>query len=260
MPETTTPHPAGAPCWVYMAATDQQLALDLYRELFGWKGESGDNTVCELNGKTAACVGSAKFLDSAGAVFPRDQWIPLLACPDLEATTGSIFEARGSAGAQLELGKLGKLQQCKDPQGAEFGLWQPGECSGAQITGQAGAMSWFELRTSDTHGAKKFYGDVFGYTFESQAGGDTMRVGNRDIGTLVQIETRRPYWRTYFEVDNIPSAEGTVVKHEGDVRAEGGRMFVKGKAYETSEVAGALTSPDDRVGSRAEFALMARRR
>ena len=41
MSDVTGPYAPGTPCWVDLMVSDQQAALDFYRDLFGWQGEVG---------------------------------------------------------------------------------------------------------------------------------------------------------------------------------------------------------------------------
>src|SRR5207248_6091067 len=64
MPEVTAPYAPGTPCWVDLAAPDQQAAIDFYSGLFGWTGqigppETGGYAVCELKGKPVAGIMAA---------------------------------------------------------------------------------------------------------------------------------------------------------------------------------------------------------
>lgn len=64
MPEPTTAYQPGTPCWVDLAAPDQQAAIDFYSQVFGWTGEigppeTGGYAVCLLNGKPVAGIMAA---------------------------------------------------------------------------------------------------------------------------------------------------------------------------------------------------------
>lgn len=72
-----------------------------------------------------------------------------------------------------------------DPQGAAFGVWQPGEFHGAQVVNQPGALIWNELHTSDVLAAASFYGDVFGIDIVPLEGADS----------YWELRVMRPYGR-----------------------------------------------------------------
>jgi uncharacterized protein len=56
-----------------------------------------------------------------------------------------------------------------------FGVWQPGAHKGAQLVNEPGAWAMSQLDTSDTEGAKAFYGAVLGWET------DTFDVGEGEI-------------------------------------------------------------------------------
>ncbi|MFE5587732.1 VOC family protein, partial [Kitasatospora sp. NPDC056531] len=176
MPDVTTPYATGTPCWVDLMAKDQQAALDFYRDLFGWQGqpgpaEFGGYAVCALNGKAVAGIGPAAAPE--GMPEPPTVWTSYLATTDAEATQDAIVEAGGTLLVPvMDVGSLGRMLVAADPQGAVFGVWQPGEFSGAQVVNEAGALIWNELHTSDVEGATAFYGEAFGIEVKPVEGND----------------------------------------------------------------------------------------
>ena len=84
-----------------------------------------------------------------------------------------------------------------------------------------GAFSWAELATSDSAGAKGFYGKLFDWKHtDSPAGPDmvytTLQKGGKPVGALYQMGPQEkgmpPHWNTYF-----------TVKSGGRRREKGGR-------------------------------------
>ncbi|MEV6206226.1 VOC family protein [Kitasatospora sp. NPDC051914] len=242
MPEVTTPYSTGIPCWVDLMAKDQQAALDFYRDLLGWQGrpgpaEFGGYAVCELNGKAVA--GIAPAMAPGGMPEPPTAWTTYLASTDARATQDAIVAAGGTVVVPVvDVGNLGRMLVASDPQGAVFGVWQPGEFFGAQTVGEAGALVWNELHTSDVQAATAFYGNAFGTAVEPLEGADSywqLRVGGRAVGGVTPLAGDAPgasaHWLTYFAVDDVDStvdalvkSNGTVLKSPFDMRA--GRMAV----------------------------------
>jgi predicted enzyme related to lactoylglutathione lyase len=242
MPDVTTPYATGTPCWVDLMAKDQQAALDFYRDLFGWQGqpgpaEFGGYAVCTLNGKAVAGIGPA--VAPEGMPEPPTVWTSYLATTDAEATQAAIVEAGGTLLVPvMDVGSLGRMLVAADPQGAVFGVWQPGEFSGAQVVNEAGALTWNELHTSDVKGATAFYGEAFGIEVKPVAGNDQyweLHVGGRAVGGALLLANdppgTPPHWLTYFSVDDVDDCVNTVVKRNGTVLAPpfdmvAGRMAV----------------------------------
>ncbi|MFI2641839.1 VOC family protein [Streptomyces sp. NPDC018610] len=242
MVEVTAPYATGIPCWVDLMAKDQQAALDFYRDLFGWQGqpgpaEFGGYAVCELRGRAAAGIGPA--MAPEGMPAPPTVWTSYLAGADAEAVQEAIAVAGGTVLVPvMDVGNLGRMLIAADPQGAVFGVWQPGEFSGARVVNEAGALTWNELHTSDVPAATAFYGEVFGIEIEPLDGADAyweLRVGGRAVGGVTLLADDPPgtpaHWLTYFAVDDVDSAVDALVKRDGTVLAPpfdmmAGRMTV----------------------------------
>lgn len=243
MPEVTTPYPTGTPCWVDLMAQDQQAALDFYRDLFGWQGEVGGAdfggyAVCTLHGKPVAGIGSA--MAPEGQPEPPTVWTTYLASTDAQATQDTIVSAGGTLIAPvMDVGDIGRMLIAADPQGAVFGVWQPGDFHGAGIVNEPGALIWNELNTSDVPGATGFYGESFGIEIQPMEGADgtywSLNVGGRAVGGAAQLGDDRPgvppHWLTYFAVDDVDSTVDALVKRNGTVFAPpfemmAGRMAV----------------------------------
>ncbi|MGW0968288.1 VOC family protein [Streptomyces sp. NPDC002516] len=228
MPEVTTPYAAGTPCWVDLMAKDQRAALDFYADLLGWQGqpgpaEFGGYAVCELGGKAVAGIGPAMAPD--GAPEPPTVWTSYLASTDAQATQDAIVSAGGTLIAPvMDVGNLGRMLIAADPQGAVFGVWQPGEFFGARVVNQPGALTWNELHTSDVEAATAFYGAAFGIAIEPMEGADSyweLRVGDRGVGGVTLLANDPPgtpaHWLTYFAVDDADSTVDALVKGGGTV-------------------------------------------
>ncbi|MEU9335548.1 VOC family protein [Streptomyces sp. NPDC048290] len=228
MSEVTTPYATGTPCWVDLMAQDQRQALDFYRDLFGWQGspgpaEFGGYAVCELHGKAVA--GIAPAMASEGQPAPPTVWTSYLATTDAQATQDQIVSAGGTLIAPvMDVGSLGRMLIAADPQGAVFGVWQPGEFSGAQVVNEPGALTWNELHTSDVPAATAFYGEAFGIEIEPLDGADSyweLRVGGRAVGGVTLLANDPPgtpaHWLTYFSVDDVDSTVDALVRSGGTV-------------------------------------------
>jgi predicted enzyme related to lactoylglutathione lyase len=102
-----------------------------------------------------------------------------------------------------------------------------------------GSVSWYDLITPNLEGARKFYGALFGWTFEigpPETGHYTMcRIGDRNaagMGQLVEGSGHPSAWNCYFQTDSADAdAErarangGQVVMGPMDVMEEGRLAF-----------------------------------
>ena len=81
-----------------------------------------------------------------------------------------------------------------------------------------GQFSWVELGTTDPAAAKKFYGGLFGWTFEDMPAGPDMiytmnKLGNHRTSALYKMGKEMqgvpPHWLSYF---TVADCEATVQK------------------------------------------------
>jgi len=77
---------------------------------------------------------------------------------------------------------------------------------------KAGTFCWMELTTSDGEAAKKFYTELFGWTFEDRPIGPGMvytmlKLDGKDTGALYEDKQKLaqgipPHWLAYFAVED----------------------------------------------------------
>jgi predicted enzyme related to lactoylglutathione lyase len=93
---------------------------------------------------------------------------------------------------------------------------------------EPGTPSWVDLTTPDLEGAKRFYGDLFGWTTEpagdpEQTGGYEMFYcrGKRvaGVGPIMQ-EGQPPIWSTYFATDDVDALAARVTEFGGTALME----------------------------------------
>ena len=70
-----------------------------------------------------------------------------------------------------------------------------------------GTVIWVDLQTSDLAAARRFYGELLGWSFESIAGGGYhyARLGGRKVAGMVALapgSTMSPMWSVYFASDD----------------------------------------------------------
>lgn len=94
-----------------------------------------------------------------------------------------------------------------------------------------GTPSWIDLTTVDTDGAKQFYSELFGWTWDDQSapGGSVYSMASKD-GQLVAGLGKTspemaeagvpPMWNTYFSVDDCDDAAKKVAEAGGSLMFE----------------------------------------
>lgn len=214
-----TSYVPGTPCWVDLATPDIEAAENFYGPLFGWEiPEPADSA--EMGGYRRARLGGR---DVAG-VMPlmqegqRPAWNSYVSVDDADAIARAIEENGGTMVAEpMDVSSYGRLAMFTDPEGAFFGIWEPGAFAGAELVNEKGAVGWNELESRDPEGAKRFYGAVFGWEFEDHEMGEMTytewQVDGKPVGGMADIRGRVPdevpaHWMAYFgSVDTDEAVE-----------------------------------------------------
>src|SRR4051794_8812753 len=106
-----------------------------------------------------------------------------------------------------------------------------------------GTFSWVDLATTDTDGAKTFYGQLFGWEGEDMPAGEGMvytmfRLRGQYVAAVSdQMEDERsagipPHWNSYVTVDDVDAVAARVPELGGQLLVppfdvlEAGRMTV----------------------------------
>jgi uncharacterized protein len=92
-----------------------------------------------------------------------------------------------------------------------------------------GTFSWADLGTTDADAAKRFYGGLFGWTFEDMPAGPGMtyamcKLNGKDVGALYkmgpEMKGMPPHWAAYVTVDNVDERTKKVTANGGKVMKE----------------------------------------
>lgn len=216
--------PAGTPCGVDLAVVDVDKAIEFYRGLFGWDVErDGGYATCRVGGRTVAGIGRTRRPGQPNA------WTTYLAVADVDATARKVAEAGGRVLAgPLDVPAAGRLIMAVDPAGAVFGGWQAGRRIGAELANEVSSLVWNEQLSNDLDGTRRFYAEVFGYTYDdvSFLGNPyaMLRVGGAVAGGLGMLGSGPPvalpaHWRVHFLVPRTDAAVARVTALGGRVLA-----------------------------------------
>jgi len=232
----------GTPCYIELITPDQQAAKAFYGPLFGWRldevqvSDQGDyyvtaglddDPVAGIAGQMPELAGHPAF------------WGVYLTVDDVDAAVARVAEAGGKVEAEpFDVMDLGRMAAIQDPTGARVNLWQAGTTPGTVRVNEPGTPIWNELVSPDLPTATRFYEQVLGVRWQTEAmeGGDylTLLAGDRVVGGAMppMAEGMPPHWNVYFNVtsvdDTVAAAErlgGRVVAPAFDV-AGVGRMAV----------------------------------
>ncbi|HET9121825.1 MAG TPA: VOC family protein [Solirubrobacterales bacterium] len=218
-----TEYAPGEFCWVDLATTDVDGAKAFYDDLLGVQAEDapGDQ---EETGGYGFLMRDGKMVAGIGPVQSGEghsAWASYIKVEDTDATAAKVKDAGGSVffGPVDLPNDSGRVAMLRDPEGAFIGIIQQERHPGAQIVNELGAWTWNNLLTRDPEGAKRFYGDVFGWTaiqneeappgilmwqVEGQRWPEGMG-GLMELGAELPAEMP-PHWQVYFVVDDADQA------------------------------------------------------
>ena len=239
-----TNFPHGVPCWVDTLQPDPEAAIKFYGELFGWEfsgpgrmpGESGEYFVAQLRGRDVAGIASLPHGASATTA-----WNTHVAVVSVNATCAQVQSAGGNVLVEpFDAPPAGRMAVVSDLVGAAFCIWQAKDRNGAQLVNEHSAWTMNVLVTRDIEGARRFYGEVFGWrtdTFDAggmpvtllrlpgYVGGEPQQPVPRDVVAIMippdtSTERLPSHWNVDFRIRDVDRAAATAAKFGADVLAE----------------------------------------
>ena len=228
MPVRDTPWPAGTPCWLDLAVPDVTAATAFYGPVVGWTfvdtgEEFGHYTMCQVGDRSAAAIGPLQ------APGQPSFWTVYLASDDADGTAKLIAEHGGAVLAEpFDVAGFGRMLIAQDSTGGTFGVWQARGEVGIEVYNEPGSLVWEDARMTDVVAGKRFYGDVFGYTYEAVPGAPedyfTFEVDGEvagGIGGLMGAPEGVPsHWIAYFGVPDVDASVDAAVRGGGIVARE----------------------------------------
>jgi predicted enzyme related to lactoylglutathione lyase len=165
LPPRTYPH--GVSCWVDTEQPDPEAAAEFYGGLFGWTFENvmppeapAVYLIAQLQGQDVAAIGTAAPGSGAGV------WNTHFAVDDADAAAEALVRAGGVLVSEpADAGPGGRAAAGRDPQGAEFALWQARRRLGAQLVNAPGSWNFSNLHTGDVPAAQEYYSRLFGWRY-----------------------------------------------------------------------------------------------
>lgn len=241
MPTRDTPWPTGTPCWADLSVPDLPRGVAFYSAVLGWNmvdsgDEFGNYHIAQVDGRAAAGV---------GPVMQEGQpsyWTLYMASDDADGTSKLVGEHGGTVVMPpMDIAGNGRMAICSDPAGAVFGVWQAVGMIGVGVYNEPGGIVWEDARLTDIEAGRRFYTDVFGWTYGeipgvpvdqygtfSMPGGDPMG----GIGGMMGNPSGTPsHWLVYFgstdanaAIAKLQELGGSVVRPAEDTPF--GRMAV----------------------------------
>jgi uncharacterized protein len=213
--------PAGAPCWVELAAVDEQRALQFYAGMFGWEYRvTADATVMTGRYVTAYRDGFA-----VAGLFQSDKpsgWLPHISVSDTAAGAERVRVCGGDVVlGPIDFPRYDSMVYARDPMGAPVVLRSP-PTGWLFTTGAPGTFASADLNTRDGVLADEFYCRMFG--FVSVQLGDVRDIdyaewqldGHAVLYRYVMgpeyPATAPPHWMVYFVADPLEGTDAAAVR------------------------------------------------
>ena len=223
---TRDPIPAGAPCWADLATSDRDRAVEFYGRVFRWQAEEPDPA---HGGYFNFHRGGVRLAGAMAAMpgGPADLWTAHLATDDVEKTLKTVEAEGGQVVVPgMPVSDLGIMSIVVDPGGSGVGFWQPGTHRGFGLSGEDGAVSWFELHTREYRRCLDFYAAVTGAEIATMADEEgfrysTLVVDGQAVAGIMdasgQPADHHTGWDIYFWAEDADAALGRVTAGGGKV-------------------------------------------
>ncbi|HEY2204824.1 MAG TPA: VOC family protein [Pseudonocardia sp.] len=211
--------PAGTPNWVDISVPDVDAALAFYGPVIGWTfhdsgAEYGNYRIAMVNDRSVAGIGPMQAPGQPTA------WLVYLASDDADATAKMITEHGGRLLLEPgDIGEVGRIAVATDSTGGAFGVFQGKTQVGTEVVDEPGSLVWEDCRLTDVAEGRRFYQEVFGYTFDEVPGMPESEyamfvVGDRPGGGMGGMfgapEGTPSHWLAYFTVADVDAAVETL--------------------------------------------------
>jgi predicted enzyme related to lactoylglutathione lyase len=224
-------HMLGWPCWIQLNSPDVAESRRFYQGLFGWDtytltfGGLAEVEICTLGGVQGPEVAS---LQSLADDTQPSSWMCCFRSDDIEASVARVKVAGGAELADpIDYGDLGRFALCADSEGADFALWKAYNLAGVGVVDEPSAPCWVELASRDVEGARRFYGEVFGWLPADRDYYGTsyteFKVGGLSVAGMVLMDEQwppdvAPHWIPYIEVADCDASTERAVALGATVR------------------------------------------
>jgi uncharacterized protein len=218
--------------WHELLTPDPAASAAFYQRIVPWEQQPMD----DMPDYTVLTSGSTEvggmLRTSNGGVGGRSdsRWLPYVHVYDVDAAVRQVTSMGGSVRVQpRELPSVGCWAVLADPQGAEFGVYEPATNEPiAPHAPRAGEFSWHELMTTDYKAAFEFYRSLFHWDqtseFDMGAMGMYRLFGQADqpFGGMCGLPqgTTQPEWKSYIKVDDVRAATPKVSAAGGVVHLD----------------------------------------
>ena len=225
-------HPPGTFSWVDLSTPDLDGATAFYEGLLGWDHDDfpmGDGAVYRmfrLHGRNVAAASQQRDEERSHGIPPH--WNNYVTVASADDSAARVNELGGNLMMDpFDVFDAGRMAVFTDPTGAVLCVWEPRNAIGAGIVNDPGALTWNELSSTDVDRAKRFYGDLFGWTYDDVGTAEMpyatirnrarMNGGMRPLGDQEQQMGVPPNWMPYFTTAGLDQSAAQVAELGGTV-------------------------------------------
>lgn len=213
--------PAGAPCWVELATSDDRRMTEFYQALFGW----------EYRITVDSSVATERYAIATKNGFPvaglyqtngRSGWIPHVAVSDITAGAERVELLGGTVTlGPLALPHDDGVVYARDPAGAPLALRCPPQ-GWLFTSGDVGTFAMANLNIRDAAAADEFYANLLGYTSVQIGDGFDIDYAEWQLSGRPVLHryvmgpeyspATPPHWLIYFVADPAEGTDATAVR------------------------------------------------
>lgn len=233
---TRAPDSKGDFIWYELLTPDPEGAKAFYDAVVGWNVEAKPSGELDYRMITRSDGGNAgglmRLTDDMATHGAKPVWLGYVSVADVDSSVAAIEESGGKTLLPaFDIPNTGRIAMVADPYGAPFYVMTP-----TPPAGDPNAVSdvfsptaeqrvgWNELQTADVEGARKFYGEQFGWGSDEFMDMGPMGKyrfwdfkGTR-LGALFNADdNQQPHWRFYIRVPSISAAKAAAEANGGTI-------------------------------------------
>ena len=230
----TPTHNPGTPNWVDVMVDnleDHTAWRAFYSAIFEWTWDEGGP---DMGHYTMARVDDKPVLGLGVMEGSRGAITTYFATDDADASLAKAT-ALGATAAMgvMDVMDLGRMAVLNDPQGASFGLWQPGTFSGFGVVNEYNAPGWYDHHSDDPAAAAAFYSELLGHGLVATEDPNMRVIADGEqwfasFSASMGPEQGPPAWNPIYVVDSLDRAKEAARRLGGTVLLE--EMPVPGSA------------------------------
>lgn len=207
--------------WHELQTPDVDGAVRFYRALLAWdleiwKPEEADYPIVRAGGNVHG--GFQRTHPDAG-IPPH--WLAYVRVDDVDTVAEKARKLGGSLRVEpMDVRDVGRLAVVEDSEGAEIAVITPA----SDDPPRQGVFAWDDVLVEDVEAAKRFYGELFGWTTEDAMEGryTLFKLGETSVAGLARRPDELPVsaWMTYLTTGDLDDALRRTPELGGSVVAE----------------------------------------